>query len=210
VTREKILVAATELFARHGYAGTGVDRLAEKSCIAKTAIYYHFGNKEGLLAAVLDRAASEWIESIKQSADRAENAEEALDRALGGMRTMVEKKPWIMKLLLLLTLEVVDEKPEIREAMTQIYLRARNNIVAGLRDALGFEVPKAEEVGNALLGLLQAIVIGLELAPRLSLDEAFVNIRDIIVFMVASRVDPTLQLSTQLPPAMAPTVPTRG
>ncbi len=210
VTREKILVASTELFARHGYAGTGVDRLAEKSGIAKTAIYYHFGNKEGLLAAVLERAASEWIESIKQSAERAENAEEALDRALAGMRTMVEEKPWILKLLLLLTLEVADEKPEIREAMTQIYLRARDNIVSGLRDALGVEVPNAEDVGNVILGLLQAVVLGLELTPQLSLDEVFGSIREIVVFMVAKRVDPELQASTQLPSPVAPTIPTRG
>jgi AcrR family transcriptional regulator len=71
LTRERILEAAAELFAQRGYAGTGVDRLAERSGIAKTAIYYHFGNKEGLLAAVLDRAASAWIENIRRAAERA-------------------------------------------------------------------------------------------------------------------------------------------
>ena len=38
VTRERILDAATELFAQKGYAGTGVDQLATRSGIAKTAI----------------------------------------------------------------------------------------------------------------------------------------------------------------------------
>jgi len=200
VTREKILSAATELFAQRGYAGTGVDRLAEKSGIAKTAIYYHFGNKEGLLAAVLDRAATVWIENIKQSAECANSAEEALDRALAGMRTMVEEKSWILKLLLLLTLEVADEKPEIRKSMRQLYARARSSIVAGIRDAVGAEVPDADMVGNVMLGQLQAVVVGLELVPDLSLDEVFSNLRQIVLYMVASRLDPSLQETTLLQP----------
>jgi AcrR family transcriptional regulator len=192
VTRERILEAATELFAQRGYAGTGVDRLAEKSGIAKTAIYYHFGNKEGLLASVLDRAASVWIDNIKQAADRAESAEESLDRALAGMRAMVDERPWILKLLLLLALEVADEKPEIRKAMGEIFLHARQTIVAGLRDRIGAELPGADAVGNVMLGLLQAVVVGRQLDPTLSVDEAFDNMRRIVVFMVASRLDPSL------------------
>ncbi len=206
VTREKILSAATELFAQRGYAGTGVDRLAEKSGIAKTAIYYHFGNKEGLLAAVLDRAATVWIENIKQSAERASSAEEALDRALAGMRTMVEEKSWILKLLLLLTLEVADEKPEIRKSMRQLYARARSSIVAGIRDAVGADVPDADMVGNVMLGQLQAVVVGLELVPDLSLDEVFSNLREIVLYMVASRLDPSLQETALLQP-VAPVLP---
>jgi AcrR family transcriptional regulator len=61
VSRERILEAAAELFSQKGYAGTGVDELAARAEIAKTAIYYHFGSKEGLVTAVLDRAATAWI-----------------------------------------------------------------------------------------------------------------------------------------------------
>jgi AcrR family transcriptional regulator len=192
VTRERILEAATELFAQRGFAGTGVDRLAEKSGIAKTAIYYHFGNKEGLLAAVLDRAATVWIDNIKRAASEGGNPEEALERALVGMRTMVEERPWILKLLLLLTLEVADSKPEVRKAMGEIFVRARNTIVSGLHEQLGSELPGVEAIGNFMLGMLQASVVGRELDPNLSLDAVFEEIRRIVVFMVASRLDPDL------------------
>lgn len=203
LTRERILEAAAELFAQRGYAGTGVDRLAERSGIAKTAIYYHFGNKEGLLAAVLDRAASVWIENIRRAAERASCPEEALDQALAGMRAMVEERPWILKLLLLLTLEVADEKPEVRKAMAEIFFRARQTIVGGIRDALGMDVPGADAVGNVMLGLLQAAVVGRELDPEMSLQEIFDEMRNIVVFMVASRLDPSLGASASLviPPA---------
>ncbi len=192
VTREKILGAATELFAQRGYAGTGVDRLAERSGIAKTAIYYHFGNKEGLLAAVLDRAATAWMESIRESADRATTPEDALDTALSRMRSMIEEKPWILKLLTLLTLEVADDKPEVRKAMSEIFLRARRTITGSLNEAVGAEVPGADGVGNVFLGLLQAVVIGRERDPSISLDAAFADMRQIIVSLVAARLDPGL------------------
>src|SRR5271169_3984024 len=98
VSRERILDAATELFAARGYAGAGVDRLAQRSGIAKTAIYYHFGNKEGLLAAVLDRAATQWIEAIQVAARQAGDPLGRLDRAVAGMRAMLDEKPWIYNL----------------------------------------------------------------------------------------------------------------
>ena len=207
LTRERILEAATELFAQRGYAGTGVDRLAERSGIAKTAIYSHFGNKEGLLAAVLARAAAVWIENIRQAAERAGTPEEALDQALAGMRAMVDERPWILKLLLLLTLEVADEKPEIRKAMGEIFLRARQTIVAGLREALGMDVPGADAVGNIMLGLLQAAVVGRELDPQMSLATIFEDMRNIVVFMVASRLDPSLGATASL---VVPAPPVAG
>ncbi len=206
VTREKILEAAAELFAQRGYAGTGVDRLAEKSGIAKTAIYYHFGNKEGLLAAVLDRAATVWIDNIERSAQQGESPEDALDRALLGMRTMVEERPWILKLLLLLTLEVADSKPEVRKVMGEIFLRARQTIVAGLRQQVGVDLPGVEAIGNVLLGLLQSSVVGRELDPGLSLDEVFAEMRSIVIFMVASRLDPSLAEFSAIP-ALAAAAP---
>ena len=117
VSRERILEAATELFAQQGYAGTGVDQLAARSGIAKTAIYYHFGNKAGLLAAALERAASTWIDGIDQASRQAGDWSSRLDSALAGMRTLLEEKPWIFKLMQILAFEVAEEKPEIRESV---------------------------------------------------------------------------------------------
>src|SRR5512134_3808416 len=68
LSREKILDAAVELIADRGYSATSVDALCKKAGIVKTALYWHFGSKEGLLAAVLERVAGEWTEEIQRSA----------------------------------------------------------------------------------------------------------------------------------------------
>lgn len=54
-SREEILVAATEEFAAYGLSGARVDAIAERTATSKGMIYYHFGSKEGLYVAVLDR-----------------------------------------------------------------------------------------------------------------------------------------------------------
>lgn len=193
VSRERILKAATELFATRGYAGAGVDRLAERSGIAKTAIYYHFGNKEGLLAAVLERAATEWIDAIQEASRQAGDPSARLERALAGMRAMLEERPWIYKLFQILTLEVADEKPEIRATLQAILRRARTAITEGMREALGVDVPDADAIAGLMLAALDGFSLGLQIDPEnTSLDHAFADLHRVVMFMVALRLNPEL------------------
>lgn len=201
VSRERILEAATELFATRGYAGAGVDRLAQRSGIAKTAIYYHFGNKEGLLAAVLERTSTQWIEGIRQAARAGGDPLARLDRALAGMRAMLEERPWIYKLFQILTLEVADEKPEIRATLQGIVRHARAAIADGMRESLGREVPDADGVAGLMLAALDGISLGLQIDPEhVSLDQAFIDLRRVTTFMIAVRLNPELALAFDHPP----------
>ena len=54
--REAILAAALEEFARRGYKGASTNRVAEAAQVAKGLIFRHFGSKEGLFDAALERA----------------------------------------------------------------------------------------------------------------------------------------------------------
>ena len=51
--KNKILSIALDLFSSKGYDAVGVQALCEKSGITKPTLYYHFGNKEGVLKEVL-------------------------------------------------------------------------------------------------------------------------------------------------------------
>ncbi|MFQ5515521.1 MAG: TetR/AcrR family transcriptional regulator [Myxococcota bacterium] len=194
-SRERILEAGAEVFARKGFAGAGVDELAARSGIAKTALYHHFGSKEGLLAAVVERAAATWIEGISTAAGQAgADPGVRLDRALAGMRALVEEQPWVFKLLQILALEVADEKPEIRATLRSILRQARDVIVSGLNDALGVELPGADRIALVVLALLEGITLGRQVDPEsLSLDAAFEELRRVVVFMVAIRLDSRLR-----------------
>jgi AcrR family transcriptional regulator len=53
--RDKILDTASDLFYRHGVRAVGVDLVVEKAGVAKTSLYRHFGTKDDLVAAFLER-----------------------------------------------------------------------------------------------------------------------------------------------------------
>jgi TetR/AcrR family acrAB operon transcriptional repressor len=55
-SRRRILDAAEELFAEHGFDRTSFVDIAERSGISRGSIPWHFTNKDGLMTAVVERA----------------------------------------------------------------------------------------------------------------------------------------------------------
>lgn len=62
-TRERILTAAGELFAEHGFNTTPTSRIAERAEVPKGLIHYYFRRKQDLLAALIERLPDEELES---------------------------------------------------------------------------------------------------------------------------------------------------
>src|SRR3954467_2093101 len=82
-TRREILDAARAEFADKGLSGARVDEIAARTATTKRMIYYYFGSKEGLYAAVLE----EMYGGIR-------DAEQALDleslEPVAAMRWLIE------------------------------------------------------------------------------------------------------------------------
>jgi TetR/AcrR family transcriptional regulator, upper aerobic nicotinate degradation pathway regulator len=53
-TRENILRAAINLFAKSGFAGARIEKISKAARSTDRMIYYYFGSKEGLFVAVLE------------------------------------------------------------------------------------------------------------------------------------------------------------
>jgi AcrR family transcriptional regulator len=58
-TRERVKRVALELFASQGYAKTSLREIAERMEFTKAALYYHFRNKDDLLAELVDPLLAE-------------------------------------------------------------------------------------------------------------------------------------------------------
>lgn len=54
--QEKIIEAALQLFASEGYNATSTSKVAKVAGVSEGLIFRHFGNKEGLLKAILEQA----------------------------------------------------------------------------------------------------------------------------------------------------------
>jgi len=64
-TRDVLIAAATEVFARRGFEGAALEEIAETAGFTRGAIYKNFDDKEDLFFAVTDRRNEQVIEAFR-------------------------------------------------------------------------------------------------------------------------------------------------
>lgn len=99
-TRAKLIDAARAAFAEKGYASASMDELTARAGLTRGALYHHFGDKRGLLAAVVDRLDSEMAARAHEIGQRHRNAWEGL-LAEGGAYIELARDPEIQRIVLL-------------------------------------------------------------------------------------------------------------
>jgi AcrR family transcriptional regulator len=67
--REQILAAARTEFARRGFAGGRIDRIASAASAIKERLYAHFGDKEALFREVLAVDVAEFFQAVQMRPD---------------------------------------------------------------------------------------------------------------------------------------------
>ncbi|HCF8637494.1 TPA: TetR/AcrR family transcriptional regulator [Klebsiella pneumoniae] len=67
-TRTKLIAAARKAFAEKGFAAVSMDDLTASVGLTRGALYHNFGDKKGLLAAVVTQIDSEMAQSAKNAA----------------------------------------------------------------------------------------------------------------------------------------------
>ena len=131
-SRERILDAATEVATERGYDGTTISLVSKKSGLPPTSIYWHFTDKDDLIAAVIDRSYQRWLAALELPGGEAARA---LAFELG---TQVAKAlldaPDFLRLGLMLTLEHRPVEPRAREMFLQVRDNAFHRFAQIVRD----------------------------------------------------------------------------
>lgn len=70
-TKDRILGAAEELFAQHGFAGTSLRQVTSQADVNIAAVNYHFGSKENLVNEVFRRRMDEMTGARLSQLERA-------------------------------------------------------------------------------------------------------------------------------------------
>lgn len=74
-TKDRILGAAEELFAQHGFAGTSLRQVTSRADVNIAAVNYHFGSKENLVNEVfrrrMDEMSAQRLASLKTAMQQA-------------------------------------------------------------------------------------------------------------------------------------------
>jgi AcrR family transcriptional regulator len=98
-TRERILDAALASFGRRGYEATSLDKLAAALGLTKQTILHHFGSKDRLLDAVLDRSATELADVLEAALATAGPGFERVEALVRAVFRLAARRPELLGLL---------------------------------------------------------------------------------------------------------------
>lgn len=162
-SRESILDATERLMATRGYAATSISDIRKACGLPPSSIYWHFGSKEGVLAAVMERGAERFFAAIPTEADP--------ERQLTVLANLQSQHPAFLRLFYLLSLERSDDR-----AVADVVRRVRDTAITRFRDAIAHLLPadvphtKAERVITEVAAVAVALSDGVFLADHLEPD----------------------------------------
>jgi AcrR family transcriptional regulator len=135
-TEEAILQATLRLLATRGVHGMSLDLLAEEVGIAKSSILWHFGTKEELLLRVAERVLEEVARGPAREMLALPTLEQRADAAWRFFEQTIRERPELRRLVLWLIFECVEERPEMRTRLQQLYRSIREMFEQGLREVV--------------------------------------------------------------------------
>jgi len=117
--RERVLEAGLDVLKADGYAGLTTAKVAARSGQNKALIGYHFGSKQGLVAAV-GRGLAEWItEEVVGGLKRTGTVEDVVSGVLDRLWRVMDRDERLARLYFDLAAVSVVE-PDVRQTMREM------------------------------------------------------------------------------------------
>ncbi|OBI16148.1 TetR family transcriptional regulator [Mycobacterium sp. E2327] len=186
-SRERILDAATEVATERGYEGTTISLVSKKSGLPPTSIYWHFADKDDLIAAVIERSFARWLAAADLPGG--EMAAERVNELGMQVAKALLDAPDFLRLGLMLALERRPVEPRARAMFLEVRDRAFHRFEAVVRDL----APELDDEGVRLLttyaiagadGLFIAKEVGGDSVDLLKLFDLHVR----LVFQAATKL----------------------
>lgn len=156
------MAIAIDCFARYGYQGTSIDRIASAAGVTKGALYYHFRDKEELLfEAVKDRIA-EFEQRVVGSVSPSTDPAGALTE-IARVCVHIATKNNLRRFILTLMVEALDTNPRLSEAFRGILRRFRSYLASIVRVGQEQGVFRRDVDASLAAQLFAGGVIGAEL-----------------------------------------------
>jgi AcrR family transcriptional regulator len=186
-SRERIIIAAKRLFAHNGYENTSTVAIAREAGTSESQLMKHFGSKQGLLAAILDRG---W-DAIIQRVQGLQRAATPAARMIAMLDAIVVEMEHDNELKELMTLEARRVRKDSRNVlMSRGYRQFTQLFDALLSEMRGQEQIRPdvnlEAVRAALIGMVESLVRDQVIARRSDLraDYSFDDMRSLLHMLV--------------------------
>jgi AcrR family transcriptional regulator len=147
LSRNRILDAATEIAAERGYEGTSIGAVSAKCGLPASSIYWHFKDKDDLIAAVIERSFANWLQVWQLPEDVV--AQDRLMEVAVGTAKAVADSPDFLRLGLMLALERRPVEPRARAMFIQVRTQAFEALSASIRDlGLGLSPSQIDQLAT--------------------------------------------------------------
>ena len=168
-SRRRILEATVALAADRGYDGTSVALVTEATGLPASSVYWHFKNKDELLAEALAYSYRRWRESAPAWADESEEDHGltvAIHRRLHRAAAAITESPEFWRLGLMLALERRLVEPAAKRRFLEIRHETRNGIADWWRRVLAPLGHADEDTVSRMARFQLSIMDGLYLGMR--------------------------------------------
>jgi AcrR family transcriptional regulator len=150
-TRESLLLGASRVFARMSYSRARLKDIAEESGISEGALYFHFGNKSQIAAAILEAQQDRMTAVLTTSLAEAGSGLEKLFAVMQGLGKLVATDEVVQAGITLAS----EPENEVAQAARDPYFEwiriARTLIGLGIDDGsvdAGTDIAEAAEFAN--------------------------------------------------------------
>jgi len=132
--RERILEAAIETLKTEGYGGLTLAKVAARAGEGKALITYHFGSKQGLVAAAAEELGRVITTDVLAEIEGARTPEEILLRSLDAVWAILDRDPPLLRSYFdLSAVSVVED--DVRTALREVKAQWRRVLTELLADA---------------------------------------------------------------------------
>jgi AcrR family transcriptional regulator len=101
ITRTKVISAAIDCIYRDGFNAAHTNRIAEAAGVSWGVLQYHFGDKDGLLQAVLDSIFENFLDTLKNTQLTEDDLHQRLSQLIDVVWTLVSKKEYRVSIAIL-------------------------------------------------------------------------------------------------------------
>ena len=167
LSRQRILDATVALAAERGYDGTSVALVTERTGLPASSVYWHFTNKDALLAETLDYSYRRWRDTASAWSevgdDGAGDLEDQIRRRLQRAAGAITASPEFWRLGLMLALEKRVVEPAARRRFLLIRAETRGGVAEWWRQAvapLGCDEQTVMRLTRFHLSVMDGLYIG--------------------------------------------------
>ncbi|MCU0300080.1 MAG: TetR/AcrR family transcriptional regulator [Candidatus Nanopelagicales bacterium] len=163
---ERILRATMAALAELDPAAITIKALCRAAQVTPPTIYYHFGNKDGLLASAVERLVDDWLAAVDAAVGRDTTLAVTIDQAIAAWTGAITAPSRPLAVFAWATLLLADSSEPARAAL----VRARDRGRGMITDVVALHVPPGPLV-DTVAGLVVDSVIAAAVQYELDHDE---------------------------------------